>query len=252
MYLYYTKDNSYPNLRNDLQLHIRTEGKEHLCKGCNGDGKASSGCSTFQGLPKVNTRKGTIKYLTDWPALEWKIRKGNKTNVIIQKAQLIFQPISWFLPPGQIHLGVTWTNWGKVGASTPLVIPNSLPPSFSNCIEHKNVKMPKSFHIHVHLADVHPEVADWPPIEMHRLPHHCVPLTLQLIQIYRREKPDKLWPDWHKSEFHLHPAALHPVSEGWYKSRERVSHLVEKIIDCRKMGHCIRLYSKGQLTSRKL
>ena len=54
--MYWTKDNSCPNLRNELQCNTKTKVEEqHLCKGCNGDGRASSGCSTFQGPPKVNT-----------------------------------------------------------------------------------------------------------------------------------------------------------------------------------------------------
>ena len=58
-------------MRKELQLNIKTKGKEHLCKGCNGDGTASSGCSTFQALPKVDTeREKGLKYSEIYHKLE--------------------------------------------------------------------------------------------------------------------------------------------------------------------------------------
>ena len=74
-----------------------TEGKEHLYKGCNGDGKASSGCSTFQGLPKVNTKKETMKYLTfNGQLWNGKLEKGTKQMFPSKKPNFFASPVHDF------------------------------------------------------------------------------------------------------------------------------------------------------------
>ena len=76
-YLYYKRQRIHRNLRNEL--HIR--GKQHLCKGCNEGDTASNDCSTFQGLPKANTRCCTHQF--------WNGRLEKEKD--IQKPQCIYQ-----------------------------------------------------------------------------------------------------------------------------------------------------------------
>ena len=74
-----------------------------------------------------------------------------------------------------------------MGASTPLAIPNSLPPSFSSWKQGWHRPCGEGFckgHTRkINLANVHSQVADRAPIEVHHLPHPCVPLGLKIHSV---------------------------------------------------------------------
>ena len=111
------------------------------------------------------------------------------TNILIQKAQLIHQPS--FINKG--HLGllllVTQTillghldKLRKCGSlDTPCHSQKLAPIILQLKTNRFFLKMQKSLK-EQHLANVHPEIADWSPIEVHGLPHHCVPLPLKLFK----------------------------------------------------------------------
>ena len=102
-YLYYKRQVIHLNLRNEL--HIR--GKQHLCKGCNEDDTASSDCSTFQGLPKANTRRKNNEMLYTL-VLEWEIRKGKR------------HPKTSIYLPVQSHKQKLWRHLDKLRKSGSL------------------------------------------------------------------------------------------------------------------------------------